>query len=72
MNYGLQKEMSNIEKIRAEIETRRQHMVNELMGHEANCEYYRIKGMHDAYVDLLTYLEYSLPDEPDKDSANDA
>lgn len=55
--------MSNIEKIRQEIDTRRQHMVEELMGHEENCEYHRIKGMHDAYVDLLTFLDYSLPEE---------
>lgn len=55
--------MTNIEKIRQEIDTRRQHMVEELMGHEENCEYHRIKGMHDAYVDLLTFLDYSLPEE---------
>ena len=56
--------MSNIkETIRQEIDTRRQHMVEELMGHEENCEYHRIKGMHDAYVDLLTFLDYSLPEE---------
>lgn len=55
--------MSNIEKIRQEIDTRRQHMVEELMGHEENCEYHRIKGMHDAYVDLLTFLDYSLSEE---------
>lgn len=51
------------EQIRQEIDTRRQHMVEELMGHEENCEYHRIKGMHDAYVDLLTFLDYSLPEE---------
>ena len=56
--------MSNIkDQIRQEIDTRRQHMVEELMGHEENCEYHRIKGMHDAYVDLLTFLDYSLPEE---------
>ena len=38
-------------------------MVEELMGHEVNCKYHYKKGMHDAYVDLLTYLDYSLPDE---------
>lgn len=59
----LKDSMSNIEKIRQEIDTRRQHMVEELMGHEENCEYHRIKGMHDAYVDLLTFLDYSLPEE---------
>ena len=60
--------MSNIkEQIRQEIDTRRQHMVEELMGHEENCEYHRIKGMHDAYVDLLTFLDYSLPEEKPSD-----
>jgi len=49
--------------IEKEIDTRRQTMVDELIGHELNCEYYRIKGMHDAYVDLLTFLHYSCPDE---------
>jgi hypothetical protein len=59
-----EKTMSNIKDlIRQEIDTRRQHMVEELMGHEENCEYHRIKGMHDAYVDLLTFLDYSLPEE---------
>jgi hypothetical protein len=38
-------------------------MVEELMGHEENCEYHRIKGMHDAYVDLLTFLDYSLSED---------
>lgn len=51
------------ERIEKEIDTRRQNMVNELVGHELNCEYYRIKGMHDAYVDLLTFLHYSCPNE---------
>lgn len=55
--------MTQKEQIRQEIDTRRQHMVEELMGHEENCEYHRIKGMHDAYVDLLTFLDYSLPEE---------
>ena len=65
--------MSNIkETIRQEIDTRRQHMVEELMGHEENCEYHRIKGMHDAYVDLLTFLDYSLPEEKPSEDLEEA
>ena len=47
-------------------------MVEELMGHEENCEYHRIKGMHDAYVDLLTFLDYSLPEEKPSEDLLDA
>lgn len=53
------------ETIYSEIEARREHMVYELYGLEENTlEYQRLKGMHDAYVDMLTYLTYSLPKQP--------
>ena len=53
------------ETICAEIEARREHMVYELYGLEENTpKYQRVKGMHDAYVDMLTYLTYSLPEQP--------
>lgn len=64
--------MTQKELIRQEIERRRQHMVEELMGHEENCEYHRIKGMHDAYVDLLTFLDYSLPGEKPSEDLEEA
>ena len=47
-------------------------MVEELMGHEENCEYHRLKGMHDAYVDLLTFLDYSLPEEKPSEDLEEA
>lgn len=54
------------ETIYSEIEARREHMVYELYGLEENTlEYQRLKGMHDAYVDMLTYLTYSLPEQPE-------
>ena len=48
------------EQLRREIDTRRQHMVNELIGHPVDNDYYRLKGMHDAYVDLLTFIDYHI------------
>ena len=54
--------------LRKEIERRRQNMVNELMGMDDECcKYHRIKGMHDAYVDLLVYLDYSIKEKQSHD-----
>lgn len=50
-------------QIESEIEERMRNTVDELIGHEMNDEYYRLKGMHDAYVDLLTYLTYSVKED---------
>ena len=51
-----------------EIGRRRQNMVNELMGMDDECcKYHRIKGMHDAYVDLLVYLDYSTKEKQSHD-----
>ena len=53
------------ETIYSEIDARREHMAYELYGLEENTpEYQRVKGMHDAYVDMLTYLTYSLQEQP--------
>ena len=53
------------DQIRAEIDARRQNMVYELYGLPEDGEkYIRVKGMHDAYVDMLTYIEYHLPEQP--------
>lgn len=52
------------EQIRAEIDARRQNMVYELYGLLDDSEkYIRVKGMHDAYVDMLTYIDH-LPEQP--------
>ena len=48
------------EQIRREIDARRQNMVNEMIGHPMDREYYWLKGAHDAYVDLLTYIDYHV------------
>ena len=51
------------ELIRNEVDRRRQNLVYELMGREEDCAYHRIKGMHDAYVDMLTYIDNSVPEK---------
>lgn len=56
--------MSIKETIRAEVDARRQNMVYELYQLPDESEkYIRLKGMHDAYVDMLTYLDH-LPEQP--------
>ena len=55
------------DQIRAEIDARRQNMVYELYGLPEDGEkYIRVKGMHDAYVDMLTYIDH-LPEQPVSD-----
>ena len=43
-------------------------MVYELYGVPENSEKcIRVKGMHDAYVDMLAYIDYHLPEQPVSD-----
>jgi len=46
------------EQLMAQIDMMRQHMVDRLTGHPLNNEYYYLKGMHDAFVDVLSFVFY--------------
>ena len=46
------------EQLIAEIDQMRQHMVDRLIGHPINNEFYYLKGMHDAFVDVLSFVFY--------------
>lgn len=43
--------------ILAEIDRRRQDLVDVLWGHPINENYFYLKGKHDALVDLMEYIE---------------